>query len=242
MGASRALSPLVGGAVAIHRATLRVERLHFERYLELKSRGVPILFALWHGRMYLSIQAHRKEGIATMASRSEDGEVITRWLVRNGYRVVRGSTTRGGSSALKELVREVRAGRAGALTVDGPKGPARVVQPGIVQLARLTGGWVLPITYSSARPRFLQSWDRYLLPKPFSRTVVLYGKGFPIPRELPEEDAVSRIAAALDAITREGDEAMGVTPPPVWTDPPSRRTGGDRSSEIPLETENGTGN
>ena len=135
-----------------------MERLHFEHYQELKARGVPILFALWHGRMYLSIQAHRGEGIATMASQSKDGEWIAQWLEANGYVVVRGSTTRGGSQALRGMVRLVRSGRHAALTVDGPKGPPRVVQPGVVQLARLTGAWILPITSSALRgalPRLL---------------------------------------------------------------------------------------
>jgi lysophospholipid acyltransferase (LPLAT)-like uncharacterized protein len=90
------LARLAGISIALIRATLRQERLHFERYLELKARGVPILFALWHGRMFLPIQAHRNQGIVTMASQSEDGEIIARWLERNGYRVVRGSTSRGG--------------------------------------------------------------------------------------------------------------------------------------------------
>src|SRR5206468_2662428 len=89
---SRLLSRLLGAAIGLHRATLRVERLHYDHYLEVKARGVPILFALWHGRMYLSIQAHRRQGIVTMASQSRDGEWIARWLEKNGYVVVRGST------------------------------------------------------------------------------------------------------------------------------------------------------
>jgi lysophospholipid acyltransferase (LPLAT)-like uncharacterized protein len=116
------------------------------------------------------------------------------------------------------MVRRVRAGRAAALTVDGPTGPPRIVQPGIVQLARLTGGWILPITFSSARPRFLSSWDRYLLPRLFSRSVVLYGEAFPVGKETSDEVALERIAEALDAATGEADRLMGITPPPVWTD------------------------
>jgi hypothetical protein len=212
------LARLAGAAVALHRATLRIERVHARRYEELKARGVPILFALWHGRMFLSIQVHRKEGIVTMASRSGDGEIIARWLEGNGYVVVRGSTTRGGSQALREMVRHVRSGRAAALTVDGPKGPPRIVQPGILQLARLTGGWILPITYSSSRPRFLGSWDRYLVPWPFSRNVVLYGEPFPVPEALSDREALSRIAAALDEATREADEIAGANPPAVWVE------------------------
>ena len=216
MIAPRILARAVGALVALHRVTLKVERLHFEHYLGLRARGVPILFALWHGRMFLSIQAHRGEGIVTMASRSKDGEVIARWLESNGYAVVRGSTTRGGGEALRRMVRSVRSGRAAALTVDGPKGPPRVVAPGVVQLARLTGAWVLPITSSAAKPRFLASWDRYLLPLPFSQGFVAYGEPFPIPREMPDGDARWRIASALDAATAEADAAAGVTPPPPW--------------------------
>lgn len=214
---SRVLSRLAGGVLFLHRATLTVERVHFERYLELKARGVPILFALWHGRMFLSIQAHRHEGIVTMASRSQDGAIIAGWLERNGYSVVRGSSTRGGSEALREMVRRIRSGRSAALTVDGPTGPPRRVQPGIVELARLTGGWILPITSSSARPRFLASWDRYLVPLPFSRNVVLYGDPFPVADQVPEREALERIAGALDEATREADMVTGITPPDVWT-------------------------
>jgi lysophospholipid acyltransferase (LPLAT)-like uncharacterized protein len=210
---ARLLSRLAGAALSLHRATLKTRRVHFDRYLELKAQGVPILFALWHGRMFLSIQAHRHEGIVTMASRSKDGEIIARWLERNGYEVVRGSSSRGGSEALREMVRRVRAGKTAALTVDGPTGPARVVQPGIVHLARLTGGWILPITYSSDRPRFLASWDRYLTPLPFSRNVVLYGEAFPIGEETSDEEAGGRIAAALDDATREADALTGIVAP-----------------------------
>jgi lysophospholipid acyltransferase (LPLAT)-like uncharacterized protein len=211
---SRLLARLVGALIVLHRATLRVERLHFDHYLGLRARGVPILFALWHGRMFLSIQAHRGEGIVTMASRSKDGELIARWLEENGYTVVRGSTTRGGGEALRRMVRSVRSGRYAALTVDGPKGPPRIVQPGVVQLARLTGAWILPITSSASRLRFLASWDRYLLPLPFSRGFVAYGEPFPIPREMSDEAASASIASALDSATAEADAAAGVTVPP----------------------------
>jgi lysophospholipid acyltransferase (LPLAT)-like uncharacterized protein len=206
------LSPVIGTAIVLHRATLRVEMLHPERYRGVRARGVPILFALWHGRMYLSIQAHRNQGIVTMASQSKDGELIARWLEKNGYVVVRGSTTRGGSQALREMVRQVRSGRHAALTVDGPKGPARIVQPGAVQLARLTGAWILPITSSASRPHFFTSWDRYLLPYPFSKAIVAYGEPFPIPEDAPESAALARIASALDSATAEADSVAGLSP------------------------------
>ena len=215
---ARALSRLVGAFLFLHRSTLSIRSIHRERFLALRERGVPILFALWHGRMYLSIQAHRGEGIVTMASRSKDGEVIARWLQRNGYAVARGSSSRGGGAALREMVRAMRGGRHGALTVDGPRGPARVVQSGVVELARLTGAWILPISFSSRPGRFLASWDRYLLPLPFSRNVVAYGEPFEIGKQSSAPAAERRIAEAIDRTTRDADEATGITPPSVWTD------------------------
>lgn len=209
MAGSAILAPLAGAAIALLRSTLRVRRVHFDRYLRLRAEGVPILFSLWHGRMFVPIQVHRKEGIVTMASQSSDGEIIARWLSRNGYVVVRGSSTRGGSEALRQMVRQVRSGRHAALTVDGPKGPARVVQAGVVQLARLTGAWILPITYATSRPRTLDSWDRYLLPKPFASCAVVYGEAFPIRDDTPDDAALSSIAAAIDDATREADALFG---------------------------------
>ena len=226
MRPAAALTRAVGALLFLHRSTLRVRFLHRERFEDLASRGVPILFALWHGRMFLSIQVHRNQGIATMASLSKDGEIIAGWLERNGYVVARGSTSRGGGAAFKEMVRSMRSGRAGALTVDGPRGPARVVQPGVVELARLTGAWILPITFSSVRPRFLRSWDRYLVPLPFSENVVAYGEPFPVPPDMPSGEAAGKIADAIDAATREADDFAGVTPPAIWRKARFRREPG----------------
>lgn len=214
MRLSRLLARLVGGLLFLYRATLRVQVRQREHYLALQERRVPILFALWHGRMLLPIQEHRRQGIVTMASQSKDGAIIAGWLTANGYVVVRGSTTRGGGQAFREMIRFVRSGRHAALTVDGPKGPPRVVQPGVVELARLTGAWILPITSSSSRARFLKSWDRYLLPLPFSRSVVLYGEPFAIRSDESDAAALTRIGEALKAATAEADKMCGITASP----------------------------
>jgi lysophospholipid acyltransferase (LPLAT)-like uncharacterized protein len=213
MRGSKILSGSLGAAIALLRATLRVELLHREYFTDLRNRRVPILFSLWHGRMFLPIDAHRREGIVTMASKSADGDIITGWLEGNGYVVVRGSTSRGGSEALRRMVHHVRAGRNVALTVDGPKGPPHVVQPGVVRLAQLTGAWILPISFSSSSPAFFRSWDRYLVPKPFSRNFVSYGQPFPIGPEVPDEAALAKITAAIDETTEKADKKAGICPP-----------------------------
>ncbi len=209
---ARVKAGLVGAGVFGLRATLRIETLHPEHERAVLKRGVPVVYALWHGRLILPTMAHTHESMVTMASRSKDGEIIARWLVRHGYIAARGSTGKGGGTALHEMIECVRAGHTSALTVDGPKGPPRVVQPGILRLARETGAWILPHAYSCTRPLFLRSWDRYLLPKPFSRCVLGYGEPFPIPSTMSDAEALARIAAAVDAITLETDRADGHPP------------------------------
>jgi lysophospholipid acyltransferase (LPLAT)-like uncharacterized protein len=206
---------VVGAGILGLRATIRIDSLHPEREQELKRRGVNYIYTLWHGRMVLPILAHLHENIVTMASRSKDGEIIARWLIRNGYVPARGSTGKGGRAALQDMIDHMRTGYPAALTVDGPKGPPRVAQPGILRLARETGGWILPFTGAASRPVFLKSWDRYLVPGPFSHCYVGYGEPFPVPKG-DDEATLARIGAAIDAITREVDTAVRVSPPPPW--------------------------
>jgi len=202
----------MGLSITLLRATLRVDLLNSHHYTELQARRVPILFALWHGRMFLPIDAHRHQNVVTMASKSLDGNIVARWLERNGYLVTRGSTSRGGSEALRRMVRHVKAGRNVALTVDGPRGPARVVQAGVVRLARLSNAWILPISFSSSWPLYLRSWDRYLLPKPFSRNVVAYGEPFAVTDDMTDAAALERIRIALDEVTAAADKVTAVWP------------------------------
>jgi hypothetical protein len=213
---ARVTDGLVGAGTRGLGATLSIEELGLERRLELKARGVPFVYTMWHGRMFVPALALRGQGIVTMASRSKDGEIITRWMRKNGYLTVRGSTGKGGARALLQMIACVRDGHPAVMTVDGPRGPARVVAPGILPLARKTGAWILPVGSSSTRPVFLRSWDRYLLPKPFSRCVVTYGKPFTIPAAGDDQTQLARIGEALDAATREADRAVGVSPPPPW--------------------------
>jgi lysophospholipid acyltransferase (LPLAT)-like uncharacterized protein len=213
---ARIAAGVVGAGILGLRASFRISEIHPERERGLKAKGLPFVYTLWHGRMVLCILAHLHEDIVTMASRSKDGEVIARWLIRNGYIPVRGSTGKRGGAALQEMIDLVRAGHRAALTVDGPKGPPRRTQAGVLKLARETGAWILPFTGASSRPWFLKSWDRYLVPKPFSRCVVGYGEPFPIPPDMPDDEALAKVDAAVDAITVEVDREVRVVPPPPW--------------------------
>lgn len=207
------LTQLLAISIALLRPTLRVERLNRRFFTDLRARRVPILFATWHGRMFLPLNAHRNQNIVTMASKSQDGHIVTGWLEKNGYLVTRGSTTRGGSEALRRMIHHVRSGRNVALSVDGPRGPAQVVQAGVVRLARLTKAWILPVSSSSSNPLFLSSWDRYLVPKPFSRNVVAYGEPFIVSEDMSDAAALAQLGAALDEVTAQADRSTGTRLP-----------------------------
>jgi len=148
-----------------------------------------------------------------MASRSRDGEIEARFLQRFGVEVVRGSTTRGGSEALRALVHALRRGREAVITPDGPRGPAYVVQPGIIALARLTGAPIIPLTFSAAPAWRLKSWDEFLIPKPFARGVVSFGPPLFVPRRADRalEQALSKqLESTLRALTWQADAQVRV--------------------------------
>jgi hypothetical protein len=211
----RLASAFVSAILKLMSLTWKTRFVRRDSFEKLRAAGEPYIFALWHGRMLVPIWTHRGESVATMASKSKDGEIIARWLERNGYVALRGSTNKGGARGIVRLIRHLTEGRAAALTVDGSKGPPRVVQEGVVTLARKTGAWILPISYSATRPRFLNSWDRYLLPRLFSGNVVVYGEPFKLGKETDAE-ALSKIASAIDSATAEADRAAGISPPAPW--------------------------
>ena len=128
----------------------------------------------------------------------------------------RGSTRKGGAAGLQVVIDRVRAGHAAALTIDGPKGPPRQAQRGVLEVVRQTGAVLLPVAGASSRPWFANSWDRYLVPTPFSRCVAVFGEPLSIPPNMPDREALAMIAAGVDAATLEADRAVGVVPPPPW--------------------------
>lgn len=213
---ARVAARVIGAGILGLRSTIRIEEIHSEREGDAKRKGLPIVYALWHGRMALCILARRNHGIVTMASRSKDGEIVALWLERNGYIAARGSTRKGGAAGLQVVIDQVRAGHAAALTIDGPKGPPRQAQRGVLEVVRQTGAVLLPVSGASSRPWFANSWDRYLVPTPFSRCVAVFGAPLTIPSDMPDPEALAMIAAGVDAATLEADRAVGVVPPPPW--------------------------
>jgi len=201
--------------IALWRATLRIRLVGREHRDAIERSGRPVLHAIWHQRMVAGIFRFPYRGVVTMASRSKDGDVIAGFLSWWGYRAVRGSSSRGGGEALAEMVDALQGTtRWAALTPDGPRGPARRCKTGILRLAEAVDAPIMPVGASSTRPRFLRSWDRYLVPMPFSRCAVVFGQGLRRAEGESDEAFLSRIDAAIDAMTDEADRLCGVVGAP----------------------------
>jgi lysophospholipid acyltransferase (LPLAT)-like uncharacterized protein len=152
-----------------------------EHYDVLLRAARPPILALWHGRILPATLYWRGRGIVAMTSENFDGEWVARLMARFGFTAARGSTSRGGSRALVQLRRELAAGHAVAFTVDGPRGPARVAQPGAVWLGGATGLPVLPFHIEANRHWTARSWDSTLVPKPFCTVAVAIGEPLEVP-------------------------------------------------------------
>jgi len=183
-----------------------------ERWDTVIASGRQPILALWHGRILAGLHYFRNRDVVVMTSQNFDGEWIARILERFGFRTARGSTSRGAARALVQLRRELAAGRPAAFTVDGPRGPARIVQPGAVWLAGATGHPVLPFHIEADRHWTARSWDRTQVPKPFSTVAVAIGDPLYIRDSQPA--SVEAGNAALDAALRSLEHrALGMLGP-----------------------------
>jgi lysophospholipid acyltransferase (LPLAT)-like uncharacterized protein len=172
------------------------------------AAGRPVLFTLWHGRLLPLGYLHRGQGVVAIVSQSPDGEYLTRVLQHWGFFAVRGSSSRGGDRALRELVKLVRAGRSVAITPDGPRGPREQLKPGVLQLAQLTGAPIVTVAAAADRAWWFVRWDRFLVPRPFARLRVAYGDAVFIPRGAGAAalaDATARIEANLRELMQRVD-------------------------------------
>jgi lysophospholipid acyltransferase (LPLAT)-like uncharacterized protein len=163
------------------------------------------IFAFWHGRILAATLYFRDRRIVVITSENFDGEWIARIIRRFGYETARGSSSRGGAKALGQLRRDLQAGYAAAFTLDGPRGPARVAQPGAAWLASATGNPIVPFHIEASSFWTVNSWDRHQVPKPGAVVAIAIGDPIEIAPKADEatiEDArrtLERELARLEA-------------------------------------------
>ncbi len=171
----------------------------------------PVVYVFWHRCVIPALWHYRGKQIAVMTSSSFDGEYIARIIEKFGYRAIRGSSTRGGVRALLGMHTEIEQGRAVAFTIDGPRGPMYVAKPGPVLLARNVRLPVIAFHTAVERAWVLNSWDRFLIPKPFSRVVLRVSALIHVP---PEADSAALerfhadMQAALDRARQASESAF----------------------------------
>ncbi len=180
------------------------------------SERPPFVAAFWHRNVLIASHYYRGRGFSAAVSRSRDGDRIAAMLSALGYQQPpRGSSTRGGAAALRELFRLVRSGTTVSIQPDGPQGPARISKIGIVNLSRLTRRPITPVGFSAAPCLRFRSWDGTLLPLPFARVVCRYGEAIAVPPDADdvlEERIRQDLDAALDGLTDELDARLGRPP------------------------------
>jgi lysophospholipid acyltransferase (LPLAT)-like uncharacterized protein len=193
-----AISMLGYRLVAALGASLRWRSEGLEHFDEIIGTGRRPVMAFWHGRILPATYYFRRRGIVVITSENFDGEWIAGIIERFGYGTARGSTSRGARKALLQLTRDMRAGHAAAFTLDGPRGPARVAQPGAVWLAKATGNPILPFHLEADRHWTMNSWDRTQIPKPFATVAMAMGKPLEVSRHTDHEglEAVRRLLEA----------------------------------------------
>lgn len=194
--------------------TLRMTIRGEDKVHDVVMSGTPVILSLWHGRMFILIDKLRlnypdRLKVATIASQSQDGELISQTLHKLGFYVARGSSTRGGIKASLQLLKVMKDGYNIAITVDGPKGPRYEVKPGIILLAKKTGYPILPVSASAYHAWVFKSWDRFLLPKPFSKVMVTAGSPLFIPSDATSEELEgyrNTLEKEMNEITLEADK------------------------------------
>jgi hypothetical protein len=152
------------------------------------------------------------KGAKVLVSRHRDGEFIHRAMRLFGIGTVRGSSTRGGVPGMKDMIRALERGYDIGITPDGPRGPRYIVQPGVTYLAKVTGHPIVPLSFSASRRKIFNSWDRFLVPCPFSRGVYIYGDPVWVDRNADEDEIAAQsslLQKRLMQITDAADHYYG---------------------------------
>jgi hypothetical protein len=179
------------------------------------AAGVPAIYVLWHGRLLPCSYYYRSRGLGTLISRNRDGDYITRMIERWGYRVIRGSSSRGAHGAFLAIVRALTEGQSVAITPDGPRGPRQKMKLGPLRAAQKAGVPILPVSAGATAAWFFGRWDRFLVPKPFAWTPVALGEPLYLHPDLSADDLEDQallLESRLNQLTEMVDEAASVRP------------------------------
>ncbi|MEJ6951193.1 lysophospholipid acyltransferase family protein [Natronospora cellulosivora (SeqCode)] len=186
-----------------------------EIYGQEKARKIEennsVLYALWHGKLWLPVCFFRNSSYVALASSSQDGEYIARVLEKYGYQLVRGSSSRSGGRALLKLIKKIREGNSVFITTDGPKGPIHKLKPGIVFLQEKTAAVIIPIGVAIKKKKTFSTWDRFIMPYPASRAVIYFGDALKLSSEKSLKEKTFEIEQAINKADRRAEAYLDIT-------------------------------
>jgi lysophospholipid acyltransferase (LPLAT)-like uncharacterized protein len=200
------------GLVDLICSTMRIRFVDLEKARSLiESRR--FIFTFWHSRILMISYLYKGWGAAILVSKSKDGEIMAQILQRQGHETIRGSTSRHGLRAMTKLIKALKKDiRPGGVVPDGPGGPRFKVQPGVIALAQKTGYPIIPVSYGAKRIKIFASWDRFLLPYPFTECRVIFGTPVSVPTKIDAKGHESyrlRLEDELNRITKVVDRYYG---------------------------------
>jgi lysophospholipid acyltransferase (LPLAT)-like uncharacterized protein len=195
--------------------TLRWKVEGWENLEAVHRSGKRFIGAFWHNRIFMTSYFFRHRNIVAMISQNRDGEYIARVSRRLGFGSARGSSSRGSKRAVVEILRSLRRDRDVLFTLDGPRGPRYVVKPGAAYIARKSGNPILPFTISAEKKWVMGSWDGFIVPRPFSRALVVIGTAIHINPDADDAEMKGieeRIQNSMDALCRRSDTSWDKDP------------------------------
>lgn len=187
---SRLIPAIAYIIIRIISRTLHLKIIGAESIIEGKLNGKNYIFCFWHNQFfvmpYYYIKILGRHPISILTSLSRDGEYISHLLQRFGFSTIRGSSSYAGDIALRMLIREIEKGNDVAVTPDGPRGPRHIVQPGIITLASLTECPIVPVGYKINNKKILHTWDRFIIPYPFTKGAFTIANPIYAPRDISD--------------------------------------------------------
>lgn len=205
---------IASSAAAFYWLSMKTWRRVWKDTADNSQAQAPVIYCIWHNHFAMALASYDdyakkkwgEKGLVAMVSASRDGSFLTSVLARFGVGTIRGSTSRRGPQALLEAARWLRKGYSVAMTPDGPRGPARQIQDGIIYLAQVSGRPIVPVSYFAQWKICLRSWDRFQIPLPFSRCEFYDNAPITVPRECTDAERERlrlKLAESMRAITRD---------------------------------------
>lgn len=203
--------PVAHAYIRVLHRTMQIDVKGAETLDAARHDQGQYILCFWHSRFVLMPYCYPGPRIVVLSSNHRDAEALVRILRKFGIEQARGSSSEGGATGMRQILRKVSQGCDVGMTPDGPRGPRRRVQPGVVAVARFTGLPIIPVTFSASPSRRLRTWDRTLVPKFFSKGVFVYGRPLVVARDASaadQEDTRLALECELDRITDLADDAV----------------------------------